>query len=129
MKTQKRGSKIFAHINIVLPSNLKVDEVSIITKKLEKKLTDNIENLDYVVIQISPYDISESYYRGTLMTDLRWRRKGKMHGKALGPGGYCICPNCGYRTEHKRGTPCSSLICPNCKVNLEREEYAETKKI
>jgi len=36
LKTQKRGAKIFAQLDIVLPANLKVDEASDITKKIEK---------------------------------------------------------------------------------------------
>ena len=40
----------------------------------------------------------------------------------LGPGGYCVCPNCGYRIEHQRGVPCSNLKCPSCNTPLKREE-------
>jgi len=41
----------------------------------------------------------------------------------LGPGGYCVCPNCGYREKHKRGTPCSALKCPKCGTELMREDH------
>jgi hypothetical protein len=40
----------------------------------------------------------------------------------LGPDGYCVCPDCGYRIKHQRGVPCTSLKCPNCSTPLKREE-------
>jgi hypothetical protein len=35
-------------------------------------------------------------------------------GGGLGPGGNCVCPICGHREPHKRGTPCFDLKCPKC---------------
>ncbi len=31
-----------------------------------------------------------------------------------GPGGYCICPNCGATAEHEASIPCTQLQCPIC---------------
>jgi len=41
--------------------------------------------------------------------------KGK-GGRRQGVGGpaYCVCPKCGYRISHVRGTPCLSNMCPKC---------------
>jgi len=55
-----------------------------------------------------------------------WQRRGKFKDKikeaaGQGPGGYCVCPKCGYQIEHQRGIPCSSLKCPKCNINLERK--------
>jgi len=121
LKTQKRGPKVFAEISIILPNNLKVDEASKVTKKLEKKLIKNIKNIDYVAIQIASHEISEKYFKGTLGQGFGWQMRGRMHGEAIGPGGYCICPKCGKKTVHKRGIPCSSLKCPECNTKMERE--------
>lgn len=38
-----------------------------------------------------------------------------------GPGGNCICPNCGEKATHKRGTPCYTLSCPKCGTRMVRE--------
>jgi len=38
-----------------------------------------------------------------------------------GPGGYCVCPKCGYRIGHSRLTPCNQRKCPKCGSVLTRE--------
>ncbi len=38
-----------------------------------------------------------------------------------GPGGYCVCPSCGLRVEHKAGVPCVSVECPKCGTKMIRE--------
>lgn len=120
LKTQKRGSKINAELKVMLANNLKVEEASAITKKLEEKLTQDIKNLEYVTIQISSHDFSESYYKDIFGRGLGWHGKGRMHGQALGPGGNCVCPKCGYKMKHDRRIPCSSLKCPNCNIQMTR---------
>jgi len=44
-----------------------------------------------------------------------------MGGFGGGPGGYCVCPNCGYREPHKAGVPCYQQICPKCGGRMIRE--------
>ena len=43
---------------------------------------------------------------------------GRMGGKSLGPGGNCVCPNCGKRLPHQVGTPCNSINCPSCGARM-----------
>lgn len=53
-----------------------------------------------------------------------WQRRGRFRGGeggGRGLDGFCVCPKCGYKIEHQRGVPCSTLICPNCKIPLERQ--------
>lgn len=40
--------------------------------------------------------------------------RGRLGGFAAGPGGACVCPNCGFSTAHSRGEPCSRKKCPKC---------------
>ncbi|MGC8865208.1 MAG: 4Fe-4S dicluster domain-containing protein [Bacteroidales bacterium] len=45
-----------------------------------------------------------------------------MHHHAHGEGGYCVCPQCDFYTEHMSGVPCRTLTCPDCGVSLIRGE-------
>ena len=31
-----------------------------------------------------------------------------------GPGGFCVCPNCGAAVPHEQGIPCSQVVCSRC---------------
>ena len=58
--------------------------------------------------------------------------QGRMGGpKAAGPGGVCVCPECGEKVEHKTGEPCTDAICPKCETKMVRESKSvkESKKI
>jgi len=49
--------------------------------------------------------------------------RGRMGGTrpGAGPGGYCVCPNCGHRVPHQAGTPCYQITCPKCGTMMVRE--------
>lgn len=47
---------------------------------------------------------------------------GRMGGYGLGPGGYVVCPSCGFRMLHQQGVPAYSLTCPECGAGMVREE-------
>lgn len=39
----------------------------------------------------------------------------------LGPGGSCMCPECGDRLPHRRGVRCEEERCPWCGARMLRE--------
>lgn len=47
-------------------------------------------------------------------------RRGRMGGQGFGPGGECVCPNCGTRIPHKPGVPCVQEKCPKCGTMMIR---------
>lgn len=50
------------------------------------------------------------------------RGPGRMGGpKAAGPGGNCVCPNCGHQEPHVAGQPCYQEKCPKCGTQMIRE--------
>ena len=46
--------------------------------------------------------------------------RGRGGGFAAGPGGDCVCPNCGERISHQLGTPCYEQQCPKCGTTMTR---------
>ncbi len=48
--------------------------------------------------------------------------RGRMGGNlpGSGPGGECVCPNCGTTVPHHAGTPCYSMNCPKCGTKMTR---------
>jgi cation diffusion facilitator family transporter len=135
LKTQKKGSAITANLEITLPKNLSVEEATKIAESLRGKLMEAVDNLTYVAIQIKSHEVETGFYRpgfGRFIgrslgvgRGFGWQRRGKFKGQikeasGRGPGGWCVCPKCGYKTAHQAGVSCSTLKCPNCGVNLER---------
>jgi predicted Fe-Mo cluster-binding NifX family protein len=47
---------------------------------------------------------------------------GRMGGPvAAGPGGYCVCPQCGHKEPHEVGIPCAKKQCAKCGSAMARE--------
>ncbi|RLG56726.1 MAG: hypothetical protein DRN83_03380 [Hadesarchaea archaeon] len=48
--------------------------------------------------------------------------RGRMRGTSsgAGPGGNCVCPNCGAKVAHRIGVPCYTVSCPNCGTKMVR---------
>lgn len=46
--------------------------------------------------------------------------RGRSGGSAAGPGGNCICPNCGERFAHQTAIPCFEQKCPKCGAAMTR---------
>jgi hypothetical protein len=47
--------------------------------------------------------------------------RGRGGGFAAGPGGECVCPNCGERVPHQFRTPCNEQSCSKCGTAMTRE--------
>lgn len=51
----------------------------------------------------------------------RGQGRGRMGGpSAAGPGGNCVCPNCGAVVPHIAGQPCNQRKCPTCGTKMTR---------
>jgi len=126
LKTQKKGSAVTANLEIKLSSDLSVEEATKISNSLREKLINEIESLQYVVIQIQSHEVETGFYKPVFGKGFGWQRKGRFKGEVeeavgKGPSGYCICSKCGYKIVHQRGTPCSDLECPKCHIKLIRK--------
>jgi hypothetical protein len=47
--------------------------------------------------------------------------RGNKKGMGIGPGGKCLCPNCGTTWPHLAGRPCYGIICPECGSQMIRQ--------
>jgi len=47
--------------------------------------------------------------------------RGQGGGFKAGPGGYCVCPNCGQKEPHQLMQPCYQVRCPQCGSPMTRE--------
>jgi len=127
LKTQKKGSAITANLEIKLPNNLRVEDAARVSDDLREKLMAAIQNLRYVAVQITSHEVETGFYKPQFGRGFGWQRKGRFKGEiqeaqGRGPGGFCVCPKCGYKVCHGRGVPCSTIQCPKCQTNLEREQ-------
>ena len=41
-------------------------------------------------------------------------------GFGFGPGGSCVCPECGTKAPYQRGVPCYRQSCPKCGQPMTR---------
>lgn len=125
IKTQKRGSIITANIEIELEGSLSVEKAVQLSSSLRDKLVKKIVSLRYVVIEISSHKMETGFFKPEFGESMRWEHKGRYKNElgsavGMGPGGMCVCPQCGYRHEHEKGVPCAKSVCPNCQIPLER---------
>ncbi len=133
LKTQKKGSVVTANLEIKLPKDITVNKATKISGKLKAELISQIDLLEYVAIQIETHEMVDISFEPKRISSkisfsrgLKWQKKGKFEGiiseaRGKGPVGYCVCPKCKYKQEHKKGTPCHAIKCPKCKTIMERE--------
>jgi hypothetical protein len=48
-------------------------------------------------------------------------RRGPRGTGIMGPGGTCVCPDCGERVRHEFAEPCREVRCPACGKKMVRE--------
>lgn len=85
-----------------------------------KKIADAIVNGKAIKIEGGDYVMARTIQSRGMRMRARFGGRGRMGGPALGPGGKCICPKCGYSIIHKVGVPCYTLKCPKCNSRMSR---------
>lgn len=51
----------------------------------------------------------------------RGQGRGGGNRPGSGPGGLCVCPNCGATVPHQRGVPCNTVHCPKCNSTMLKQ--------
>jgi len=87
--------------------------------RAREKITDALINGKAIKIHGGEYKMPGGDGTGPAGAGRKGRRR--MGGPfAAGPGGVCICPECGYKQKHQRGVPCLNIKCPKCGNPLTR---------
>ena len=96
--------------------NISQPTFSRLVDEARKKIADAIVNGKAIKIEGGVYKMAVS------RTGLgRGRGTGRQRGFAAGPGGFCVCPKCGYKEQHQVGMPCYQKKCPRCGSPMTRE--------
>lgn len=84
--------------------------------RAREKLTDALINGKAIKIHGGEYKMPGKDGTGPI-----GQGRGRMVGGfAAGPEGKCVCPDCGYETEHVRGQPCNQRKCSKCNTTMTR---------
>ena len=80
------------------------------------------EGLRFKGMHVGYKEVNTMNQKGSRMSVGGGQGLGRMGGPfAVGPAGYCICPQCGQREPHERGVPCVTRKCPKCGTMLTRQ--------
>jgi len=93
------------------------NQIRKIDKVLAGRFLDTLP-MDYLPF-VLPTRFGRGFGRGLGLRRGRGLRRPGPFG--LGPGGTCICPECGYTCEHDWGVPCYTITCPNCGSPMTRD--------
>lgn len=83
-----------------------------------KKIADALINGKAIKIQGGVFEMVRPRIGMRRMTGAGGR--GRMGGIAAGPGGFCVCPKCGNKEQHKIGVPCYRMKCSKCGTRMTR---------
>jgi hypothetical protein len=65
-------------------------------------------------------DDEDSGHGGDAEREGRDQARPKEDARAIGPGGYCVCPACGVWFKYAAGPSCYRHTCPKCGAQLAR---------
>ena len=94
-------------------------------KSARKKIADALINGQAIRVKGGDFEMVQPRGRGLGLGAGRGMGMGGGRGRmggpfAAGPGGECVCPNCGYREPQIRGSPCMNKKCPKCGTKMTR---------
>jgi len=106
------------HPQIKVAKEMKISQptLSRLLTSARKKIADALVNGKAIKIQGGVYKMVQPTGRGMGLGAGRGMGggRGRMGGAAVGPGGRCKCPKCGYEEAQIRGQPCTNKKCPKC---------------
>ena len=97
--------------------------------RAREKVTDALVNGKAIKIHGGEYKMPGKDGTGPLgQGPITGRGRGHSGGRGMmggplsaGSEGTCVCPKCGYETQHIRGQPCVQIKCPKCGTMMIRK--------
>lgn len=122
--TQKKGAVVSANITINIEKNKSVAEAAKISELLKTVLLNEVDELEYVVIQIEDREEVFNFFQSNDLLDgkkiIEWKGR-RFLNRNKKDFGFCECARCGYITKHLPGTPCQKIECEKCGENMRRQ--------
>jgi cation diffusion facilitator family transporter len=124
--TQQKGAVVSANITINIEKEKSVAEATQISDFLKTVLLNEVEELEYVVIQIEDREEIFNYFQSNNIFEdkkvVKWEgRRFLNRGKNDKDLGFCECEKCGDVQKHLAGVPCQSVKCNKCGTTMHRK--------
>ncbi len=125
--TQIKGPVVSANITIKIEKGKSVAEGTKVSDNLKNVLLKEIEELEYVAIQIENREETFNYYQSNdIFEDKRiigWEGRCFMSRKTKDKNfGLCECIQCGNTIKHLPGAPCQNNVCEKCGATMRRKQ-------
>ncbi|MGQ9623144.1 MAG: hypothetical protein ACUVTO_06885 [Candidatus Caldatribacteriaceae bacterium] len=111
---------------LAIPLAMYISAVKETLVDLRHNFARGLDNYEHMLITFywrlkgTPGPFWEEYGLGVAEGGNVMERPGGMRFGA-GPGGFCVCPKCGYRKPHQAGVRCMDEKCPQCGSAMVRE--------
>lgn len=125
--TQQKGSVVSANITINIEKGKSVAEATQISDFLKTILLNEIDELEYVAIQIEDREEVFNYYQSNDFLEdkkvVKWEGRRFLNRNTKDKDfGFCECAKCGYTVKHIAGMPCQDSKCEKCGAAMRRNQ-------
>ncbi|PIX29762.1 MAG: hypothetical protein COZ65_00565, partial [Caldiserica bacterium CG_4_8_14_3_um_filter_35_18] len=75
------------------------------------------------ILEIAHRKVADAIINGKAIRIMGGTVEFEVSNMEFGPGGFCVCPKCGFKKPHEAGIPCRDERCPQCGAVMMRESY------
>ena len=75
------------------------------------------------ILEVAHRKVADAIINGKAIKIMGGTVEFEVSNMEFGPGGFCVCPKCGFKKPHEAGVPCRDERCPQCGAVMMRESY------